>query len=57
MHLQARPEAELSDEDQQAVLALLRVVNGGAEIDRQRGTLMNYIALLSMAQDSGTYVL
>ncbi|KAG2338156.1 hypothetical protein BDR05DRAFT_952143 [Suillus weaverae] len=53
MHLQAQPEAELSDEDQQAILALLRVVNGGAEMDQQHGTLMNYIALLSTVQDSG----
>lgn len=52
MHLQARPDR--TEEDDIAIRAVLEAVKGGAEAHRQRGTLMNYIALLSAPHDSGT---
>jgi hypothetical protein len=51
MHLQARPNQ--TDEDKEIVQLLLKAVKGGAEHDRQRGTLLNYLALLSAPKDSG----
>ncbi|KAG2337021.1 hypothetical protein BDR05DRAFT_1005389 [Suillus weaverae] len=33
MHLQFRPQSELTNEDEKAVLVLLQVVKGGAEVD------------------------
>ncbi|KAG1794490.1 hypothetical protein EV424DRAFT_1353856 [Suillus variegatus] len=50
MHLQARPNQ--TDEDKEIVQLLLKAVKGGAEHDRQRGTLLNYLALLSAPKDS-----
>ncbi|KAG2123988.1 hypothetical protein DEU56DRAFT_917205 [Suillus clintonianus] len=41
-----------TEQDQLAICALLKAVKGGAEADRQRGTLMNYIALLSNPHNS-----
>ncbi|KAG2749741.1 hypothetical protein P692DRAFT_201865260 [Suillus brevipes Sb2] len=55
MHLQARPNQ--TDEDEEIVQLLLKAVKGGAELDRQRGTLMNYLALLSAPEDSVKIVL
>lgn len=52
MCLQARPNQ--TDEDKEIVQLLLKAVKGGAELDRQRGTLMNYLALLSVLEDSGS---
>ena len=34
-------------EDNEAIAALLDAMKGGAEAERQRGTLLNYVAALS----------
>ncbi|KAG1718486.1 hypothetical protein EDD22DRAFT_25330 [Suillus occidentalis] len=53
-HLQERPDQ--TEQDQLAICALLKAVRGGAEADWQRGTLMNYIALLSDQHESARIV-
>jgi len=44
-HLQQMPNR--TAEDNEAIATLLNAMKGGAEAERQRGTLLNYVAALS----------
>ena len=50
-HLQSRENR--TDEDDLAISALLDAMKGGAEKDRQRGTLLNYLSSLTSQADKG----
>ena len=42
-------------EDDDAIETLLKAMQGGAEAEHQRGTLLNYVALLAHHSNRGLY--
>jgi hypothetical protein len=52
-HLQEIPNP--TPEDDEAIEALLDAMKGGAEVERQRGTLLSYITALSQPKEQPSH--
>jgi hypothetical protein len=46
---------ECTPEDNEAIKTLLKAMQGGAEAERQRGTLLNYVASLANHSTHGLH--